>query len=112
MLPGGKRSSTACSAPTAIAGRSGTRTALALAFFAVGNLLCGAAADLPSMLVADVIDGIGEGLTIAVALVTLDEHSDDKRMVAIGFYGVVTYATRPFTPFVTSPWPEISDTAA
>src|SRR4051794_18079285 len=87
-----------------LSGRYGTRIALAwgLLFFALGNLLCGAAVDLASMIVARFVEGIGKGLTIAIGRATLYKQFDRMLLVAIGFYGVCAYATRPSTPLVTA----------
>jgi MFS family permease len=86
------------------AGKYGTRISLAcgLLIFALGNLLCGAAVDLPSMIVARFVEGIGKGLTIALGRSSLYKQFDRKLLVAIGFYGVCAYATRPSTPLVTA----------
>jgi MFS transporter, DHA2 family, multidrug resistance protein len=87
-----------------LAGRYGMRITLAwgLLFFAIGNLMCGAATDLTSMIVARFVEGIGKGLTIAIGRATLYKQFDRKLLIAIGFYGVCAYATRPSTPFVTA----------
>jgi MFS transporter, DHA2 family, multidrug resistance protein len=85
-------------------GRYGMRITLAtgLAFFILGNLLLGLANDLPSTVVARFIEGIGKGLAIAVGRSALYKQFDRLLLVAIGFYGVVAYATRPFTPLLTA----------
>jgi MFS family permease len=82
----------------------GTRISLfcGLLFFALGNLLCGVAADLPAMVFARFVEGIGKGLTIAIGRATLYKQFDRRLLVAIGFYGVCAYATRPLTPLLTA----------
>jgi MFS family permease len=87
-----------------LAARYGMRITLAwgLAFFALGNLFLGAAVDLTSTIAARFVEGIGKGLTIAVGRSTLYKQFDRALLVAIGFYGVCAYATRPSTPLVTA----------
>lgn len=87
-----------------LAGRVGARLSLAwgLAFFALGNLLCGAAVDLPGMILARFVEGIGKGLTIAIGRAILYKQFEGRLLVAVGFYGVFAYATRPLTPLVTA----------
>jgi MFS family permease len=87
-----------------LAARYGMRITLSwgLLLFAVGNLLLGAAVDLTSTIIARFVEGIGKGLTIAVGRSTLYKQFDRMLLVAIGFYGVCAYATRPSTPIVTA----------
>jgi MFS family permease len=82
----------------------GMRITLAwgLVLFALGNLLLGAAVDLTSTIIARFVEGIGKGLTIAVGRATLYKQFDRMLLIAIGFYGVCAYATRPSTPLVTA----------
>ena len=54
------------------------------------------------MIVARFVEGIGKGLTIAIGRATLYKQFDRRLLVAIGFYGVCAYATRPLTPLVTA----------
>jgi DHA2 family multidrug resistance protein len=75
---------------------------IGLAFFALGNGLCGAGVDVPSMAAARLVEGIGKGMTIIVCRSTLYRQFDKAILVAVGFYGVLSYATRPLTPLVTS----------
>jgi MFS family permease len=84
--------------------RYGMRITLAwgVLIFAIGNLLLGAAVDLTSTIIARFVEGIGKGLTIAVGRSTLYKQFDRRLLVAIGFYGVCAYATRPSTPLVTA----------
>jgi hypothetical protein len=48
--------------------RFGQRLALCvgLALFALGNLLCGAAIDVPTMSAAKVVEGLGKGIAIVI----------------------------------------------
>jgi MFS family permease len=87
-----------------LSGRYGMRITLTwgLLFFALGNLLLGAAVDLTSTIIARFVEGIGKGLTIAIGRATLYKQFDRRLLVAIGFYGVCAYATRPSTPLVTA----------
>src|SRR4051794_23394874 len=83
-----------------LSGRFGTRISLAcgLLIFAVGNLLCGASTGLSGLIFARFVEGVGKGLTIAIGRSTLYKQFDRRMLVAIGFYGVCAYATRPLTP--------------
>ncbi|WP_422928939.1 MFS transporter [Singulisphaera sp. PoT] len=87
-----------------LSGRLGMRISLAigLASFALGNLLCGAAGGLPGLVLGRFVEGIGKGLTIAIGRASLYKQFDRRLLVAIGFYGVCAYATRPLTPLVTA----------
>ena len=87
-----------------VAGRVGVRITLAwgLVFFALGNLLCGAAVDLTTMVLARAVEGVGKGMTIAMGRAALYKQFDRLLVVAIGFYGVCAYATRPITPLLTA----------
>jgi len=73
-----------------------------VAWFAVGNLLCGAATDVPTLSVAKLVEGIGKGMVIVICRALLYRQFDRTVIVAIGFYGVVAYATRPTTPLLTA----------
>jgi MFS transporter, DHA2 family, multidrug resistance protein len=73
-----------------------------LALFAVGNLLCGAAIDVPTMSVAKLVEGVGKGATIIIGRSLLYRQFDRALIVAIGFYGITAYSTRPATPLVTA----------
>jgi MFS transporter, DHA2 family, multidrug resistance protein len=75
---------------------------IGLVWFALGNLLCGAAVDVTSLSVAKLVEGIGKGLVIILCRSTLYRQFDRMVIVAIGFYGVVAYATRPTTPLFTA----------
>jgi MFS family permease len=78
-----------------------------LAWFALGNLLCGAATDVPSLAAAKLVEGVGKGIVIVVCRSLLYRQFDRMVIVAIGFYGVFAYGTRPTTPLLTA-W--INDT--
>jgi MFS family permease len=84
--------------------RFGARIVLqiGLVWFAFGNLLCGAAIDVTTLSIAKFVEGIGKGLVIILCRSTLYKQFDRMVIVAIGFYGIVAYATRPTTPLVTA----------
>jgi MFS family permease len=73
-----------------------------LAWFALGNLLCGAAVDVPTLAAAKLVEGVGKGMVIVICRSLLYRQFDRMVIVAIGFYGVVAYATRPTTPLLTA----------
>jgi MFS family permease len=82
--------------------RFGSRDTLivGLVWFAAGNFLCGAAVDVPTMVFAKAVEGIGKGLVIMLCRSTLYRQFDKMVIVAMAFYGVVAYATRPTTPLL------------
>ena len=84
--------------------RYGARSGLTvgLAVFALGNLLCGAADDVPSLCGAKLVEGIGKGMVIIVCRSTLYKQFDRAVLVAVGLYGVLAYSTRPTTPLFTA----------
>src|SRR5262245_34347570 len=84
--------------------RFGARDTLlvGLGWFALGNLLCGAANDVTTMSVAKLVEGIGKGMVIVIGRSLLYRQFNGMLIVAIGFYGVIAYATRPTTPLVTA----------
>ena len=84
--------------------RYGARDTLlvGLGLFAVGNVLCGAALDVSAMTVAKLVEGIGKGMVIVICRSLLYRQFDRLVIVAIGFYGMIAYATRPTTPLLTS----------
>jgi MFS family permease len=73
-----------------------------LAWFVLGNLLCGAAVDVPTMSAAKLVEGIGKGMVIVICRSLLYRQFDRMVIVAIGIYGVLAYATRPTTPLITA----------
>jgi DHA2 family multidrug resistance protein len=75
---------------------------IGLAIFAIGNGLCGASVDVPSMAAARLVEGIGKGMVIGLYRSTLYRQFDRAVLVAVGIYGVIAYATRPLTPLVTA----------
>src|SRR5262249_30662485 len=84
--------------------RFGARDTLlvGLVWFALGNLLCGAATDVTTLAVAKLVEGIGKGMVIVICRALLYRQFDRMVIVAIGFYGVIAYATRPTTPLLTA----------
>jgi MFS family permease len=84
--------------------RFGARDTLlvGLAWFAVGNLLCGAAIDVPTLAAAKLVEGVGKGIVIVLCRSLLYRQFDRLVIVAVGFYGVIAYATRPTTPMLTA----------
>jgi MFS family permease len=84
--------------------RYGSRDTLlaGLVWFAAGNLLCGAAQDVTTLAVAKLVEGVGKGMVIVICRALLYRQFDRMVIVAIGFYGVVAYATRPTTPLLTA----------
>src|SRR5438128_1570046 len=84
--------------------RFGSRNTLlvGLAWFALGNLLCGAATDVPTLAAAKLVEGVGKGMVIVLCRSLLYRQFDRLVIVAIGFYGVIAYATRPATPLLTA----------
>jgi MFS family permease len=75
---------------------------IGLAIFALGNGLCGASVDVPSMAAARLVEGIGKGMTVGACRTTLYRQFDRAVLVAVGIYGVLAYTTRPLTPLVTA----------
>jgi MFS family permease len=84
--------------------RFGSRITLevGLAWFALGNLLCGAATDVTTLSAAKLVEGVGKGMVIVICRALLYRQFDRMVIVAIGFYGVIAYATRPTTPLLTA----------
>ena len=73
-----------------------------LATFALGNLLCGAAVDVPTMSAAKLVEGLGKGASIVICRGLLYRQFDRALLAAVGFYGVAAYSTRHATPLVTA----------
>ncbi len=84
--------------------RHGSRRTLqvGLVLFGLGNLLCGAAFDVPSLAAAKLVEGLGKGMVISLCRALLYRQFDKAMLGAIGFYAVVAYATRPSTPYLTA----------
>jgi len=84
--------------------RYGARDTLlfGLGCFVVGNVLCGAAVDVLSMAMAKSVEGIGKGMVIVMCRSLLYRQFDRLVIVAIGFYGMIAYSTRPTTPLLTA----------
>src|SRR5262249_44013282 len=68
--------------------RFGARDTLlvGLAWFALGNLLCGAATDVPTLAAAKLVEGLGKGIVIVICRSLLYRQFDRMVIVAIGFY--------------------------
>ena len=68
--------------------RFGARDTLlvGLAWFAPGNLLCGAATDVATLSVAKLVEGIGKGMVIVICRSLLYRQFDRMVIVAIGFW--------------------------
>jgi MFS transporter, DHA2 family, multidrug resistance protein len=75
---------------------------IGLVIFSLGNLLCGASVDVPSMAASRLVEGIGKGMIIGLYRSTLYRQFDKATLVAVGIYGVMAYSTRPLTPLVTA----------
>jgi MFS family permease len=75
---------------------------LGLAVFALGNLLCGAAAGLAGMIAARLVEGIGKGMSVVMTRSTLYRQFDRALILAIGYYGVFAYATRHTSPMIAA----------
>jgi len=73
---------------------------LGLAGFALGNMLCGAAAGLESFVLGRFVDGFGKMLVMALCRTTLYKQFDRLLLLAIGLYGTFAYATRNTTPLL------------
>jgi len=74
-----------------VAARIGARTAyiLGLTVFVAASALCGAAWDLPMMLIARFLQGLGEGLLVPVGMVILfDVFPPEEHGAAMGLYGL------------------------
>ena len=56
-----------------------------LIWFALGNILCGAATDVPTLAVAKLVEGIGKGMVIVICRSLLYRQFDRMVIVAIGF---------------------------
>src|SRR4051812_7046427 len=67
-----------------LSGLLGARITLAIGlfFFALENLLCGAALGLEGMVFGRFVEGVGKGLTIAIGRSTLYKQFDRRLLVA------------------------------
>jgi MFS family permease len=85
-----------------LAGRIGARNTIALGLvgFAVGNLLCGAAVGLGTLVLGRFVDGFGKMLVMGLGRTTLYKQFDRMLLLAIGFYGIFAYSTRYWTPLI------------
>src|SRR5271165_3801662 len=85
-----------------LSARIGARYTIALGMlgFALGNLLCGAAGGLESLLLGRFVDGFGKMMVMGLCRTTLYKQFERLLLVAIGFYGIFAYATRNSTPLL------------
>jgi MFS family permease len=85
-----------------LSARIGARYTIALGLFAfaLGNLLCGAAVGLESFMLGRLIDGLGKTMVSVVCRRTLYKQFDRFLLVTIGFYGILAYSTRNWTPLL------------
>jgi MFS family permease len=85
-----------------LSARIGARYTIVLGMlgFALGNLVCGSAVGLGSLILGRFIDGFGKMMVMGLGRTTLYKQFDRMLLVAIGFYGVVAYATRNSTPLL------------
>src|SRR5271165_7127020 len=82
-----------------LSARIGARYTITLGLlgFALGNLLCGAAVGLESLVLGRFVDGFGKMMVMGLCRTTLYKQFDRLLLVAIGFYGTFAYATRNST---------------
>jgi MFS transporter, DHA2 family, multidrug resistance protein len=73
---------------------------LGLAGFALGNLLCGAAVGLDTLVLGKFVDGFSKMMVMSLCRSTLYKQFDRFLLVAIGLYGTFAYATRNATPLL------------
>ncbi len=85
-----------------LSARIGARYTIALGMlgFALGNLLCGAAMSLESLILGRFVDGFGKMMVMGLGRTTLYKQFDRLLLVAIGFYGMFAYSTRNATPLL------------
>ncbi len=85
-----------------LSARIGARYTIALGLlgFALGNVICGAAVGLETLVLGRFVDGFSKMLVMALGRTTLYKQFDRLLLVAIGFYGTFAYATRNSTPLV------------
>src|SRR5262249_24871723 len=67
----------------------GQTISIGLAIFGLGNGLCGASFDVPTLAAAKLVEGIGKGMTIVLYRSTLYRQFDRALLVAIGIYGLI-----------------------
>src|ERR1700757_3040529 len=85
-----------------LSARIGARSTIALGLlgFALGNVLCGAAVGLHSLVLGRFVDGFGKMMVMGLCRTTLYKQFDRHLLVAIGIYGTFAYATRNCTPLL------------
>ena len=84
--------------------RIGSRNTIiaGLALFALGSLLSGMATDLTTLTIGRIVLNFGKGMVIAFTRSLLYSQFGRALMVAVAYYAVVCYATRPATPLITA----------
>jgi MFS family permease len=85
-----------------LSARIGARYTIALGLlgFALGNVLCGAAIGLKSLILGRFVDGFGKMMVMGLCRTTLYKQFDRLLLLAIGFYAIFAYATRNTTPLL------------
>ncbi len=84
-----------------VADRFGRKNAFiaALVVFTVGSILCAASPTLPLLVAARVVQGIGGGLMMPVAMSTIYElFAPDERGRAMGYFGIAVMAAPAIGP--------------
>jgi MFS family permease len=82
--------------------RIGARYTITLGMlgFALGNLMCGAAVGLNTLVLGRFVDGFCKMMVMGLCRTTLYKQFDRLLLVAIGFYAIFAYATRNSTPLL------------
>lgn len=75
---------------------------IGLLLFAFGSLLSGMAANLTALAAGRIVLYIGKGMVISLARVLLYSQFGRYLFVAVSYYAVCCYATRPTTPLITA----------
>lgn len=84
-----------------VADRFGRKNAFitSLVVFTVGSILCAASPSLPALVAARVVQGIGGGLLMPVAMATIYElFAPEERGRAMGYFGIAVMAAPAIGP--------------